>query len=187
MSIRSFIAVDPSPEVSEHLGSFIQRLSKETKGFKWVDPEAIHLTLRFLGDVEPSTLETLKDRLPQAVSGLAPISLQARGVGFFPNAQRPRVVWAGLEGEVEKLKALQARVAEAVEGFDVKPEEDRDVTPHLTLARVKDPQSAVGVARILQAGRESDFGEFVVSSVILYKSDLTPSGARYTKLETFQF
>lgn len=187
MGIRSFIAVDPSDEVANRLADFVRRLSKETKGFRWLEPHALHLTLRFLGDVEEKVLKSVDEGLKIVSSETSPIALQVRGVGFFPSVQRPRVVWAGLEGEVEKLSNLQALVEEVLKGFPVHEEEKRPFTPHLTLARAKDPQAAVGVAKILQHGKGADFGEFTVRSLILYKSRLTPQGSEYSKLEEFNF
>jgi len=187
--IRSFIAVDPSAEVAARLAAFVDRLSKETKGFKWVEAEGIHLTLRFLGEVDEDVLKSVVERLKIASLEGGPLSLRVHGIGFFPSAQRPRVVWAGLEGDVDRLISIQDKVEKALEGLEIHQEEKRGFKPHLTLARVKDPRMATGVARILQSilelPNDADFGEFYVKSLVLYKSDLTPMGARYTKLGEF--
>lgn len=184
--IRSFIAVDPSTEVSGAISDLIGRLEGETRGFRWVRSEGLHLTLRFLGEVDPSVLDTVGERLEKIAANLPPARLQAKGVGFFPSAERARVVWVGLEGETDRLVSLQSAVEQVLEGLPVHREERRAFTPHLTIARVKDFRTATGVARILQNSQEADFGEFSVESLVLYKSNLTPQGARYTKLKEFK-
>ncbi len=185
MKIRSFIAVDLPDEVLARLVRFIDRTSKGTKGFSWVTGEKIHLTLRFLGAIEETVLKSVSERLNPVVSAQTPLALQVRGVGFFPSVQRPRIVWAGLEGEIDTLRLLQGKIEAVLEGLEVHPREDREFKAHLTLARVKDFRTATGVARILQSTKEAEFGDFVVNSLFLYKSDLTPKGSRYTKLDEF--
>lgn len=185
MRVRSFIAVDPSPEVVGRIGEMIRLLAKQTHGFRWVDPAGMHLTLRFLGEVEPSVMEVITERLSAIARSGVPFRLNAKEIGFFPSIERPRVVWAGLEGEVDRFISLQAAVEEAVRGLSVHQEKERAVTPHLTIARIKDFRTMTGVAKILQVGKGAAFGEFLVEKIALYKSSLTPQGARYTKLGEF--
>lgn len=183
--MRTFIAVDPSPDVLARLNAYVERVSKRTKGFSWADSSKIHLTLRFLGDIEETVRKSVADRLNTVCSKEIPILIKARGVGFFPSARKPRIVWAGLEGDIDRLNRLQAVIERVLEGLEVHPCEERDFKPHLTLARIKDFRIASGVASILQGSQEVEFGEFAVKSVFLYKSDLTPKGSRYTKLNEF--
>lgn len=186
MTIRSFIAVDPSPEVLSRIAAAIKGLESETRGFRWVRPEGIHLTLRFLGGVEEEILSKIGGRVEQLVRGEGPISLTASGLGFFPNPSRPRVVWVGLQGETARLMGVQRKVEEAVYDLPVHQERERGFTPHITVARIADFHSCSGIARVLEAARSADFGDFTVGSLILYKSDLTPQGAKYTKLREFK-
>lgn len=183
MDVRSFIAVDPSKKLREGVLAFVEQLRSETKGVKWAD--SFHLTLRFLGGVEEGLLQTIKDRLTRVAVRHRPFSLEVGGIGVFPNPARPRVVWLGLEGETERLIALQRDVAEAVSDLPVHPEEKREFRPHLTLGRIRDPREVKGLDYLLKA-EAPDLGGFRVEELILFKSDLTPKGARYTKIETFK-
>jgi 2'-5' RNA ligase len=190
MKTRSFIAVDPSPEVLARIAGVIKKLEPQTHGFRWVGPDGIHLTLRFLGGLEEETLLKIQERLEQLAGGESTISLSASGMGFFPDPLRPRVVWVGLSGETDRLKTLQSKVdevvREAVRDLPVHEEKGRNFTPHLTVARIPDFRKASGVAQVLAEAKRSEFGPFPVDSLILYKSDLTPGGARYTKLKSFK-
>jgi len=182
---RAFIAVDPSSEVLRRLGDAIRALEKKTRGFRWVRSEGIHLTLRFLGEIDEETLAAVDERLKQLAPSCEPIPLSASGLGFFPGPEKPRIVWAGLAGGEGRLSDLQGRVHQLVEDLPVHPEKDREFTPHLTLARIPNFRAASGVSAILQAASEARFGEFTVDRLFLYKSRLTPEGARYTKLKEY--
>lgn len=185
MKIRAFIAVDPPDPVVEEIVKFLSRLEKETRGVRWVNPDGVHLTLRFLGGVEAETLAQIQSRMKRVAEGFGPFSLCPSGLGFFPHISRPRIVWVGLTGETERLKALQSAVAEGVADLPVKPEEKRDFHPHLTLGRIRDFHQISGLVKIVEEGKGWEPSEFRVGEIILYKSDLTPKGARYTKLGTF--
>lgn len=185
MTIRAFIAVDPSEDVVRNLSATVKSLEKRTTGFRWVRPEAIHLTLRFLGEIEEDLVATIDGRLAPLAGSFGPISLAAAGLGFFPRPENPRIVWAGLTGEIDRLADLQKRVQEAVEDLPVHQEKERDFTPHLTLARIPNFRGASGVPAVLQAAPAADFGAFTADRLFLYKSRLTPEGARYTKLKEY--
>lgn len=185
MKIRTFIAVDPSEEVLRRLADRIRVLEKQTKGFRWVRPEGIHLTLKFLGEIEEETVTAVDDRLGQLTPSFETIPLEASGIGFFPGPDRPHIVWVGLQGEIGRLVALQSQVAKAVQDLPVKPEEARTFTPHLTLARIPNFRAASGVSVVLKTAPEASFGKFIVDRLFLYKSRLTPQGAKYTKLKEY--
>ena len=187
MKIRSFIAVDPSSEVTAKINNVLKDLEGQTRGVRWVHSDGLHLTLRFLGEIEKEVLDAIQEKISQLVTEESPISLQASGIGFFPNASRPRVVCVGLKGETEKLEAVQKKIRRAVADLPVHREKEREFSPHITLARIADFHRASGVARILEAAKSADFGDFEVKALILYKSRLTPQGSRYTKLQEFSF
>ncbi len=186
MKIRSFIAVDPPPEVLDKIADMIESLEKQTRGMRWVNPDGIHLTLRFLGEVDEEVFPEIESRLKQLALGEGPISLTASGLGFFPDPARPRIVWVGLGGETDRLESLGKKVNEAFRDLPVHPEEAREFKPHITVARIADHHRASGIARILEKGKGAQFGSFSVNTLILYKSNLTPDGARYTKLKEFK-
>jgi len=185
MTIRAFIAVDPSPEIVRRITEKIRVWEPKTKGFRWVRPEALHLTLRFLGEVDEATLAQVDERLGQLVPTLPSMSLSVEGVGFFPNPEKPRVAWAGLTGDCGPLEELQKKIHEAVSNLSVHPEKDREFSPHLTLARIPNWRGSSGVNELLKASPEWTLGSFSVDRVFLYKSRLTPEGASYSKLKEY--
>jgi 2'-5' RNA ligase len=184
--MRCFVAVDLPAEIREELGKFTSSPSLGSLGriVRWTRPENIHLTLKFLGAVPRETLPELQSALDGALAGRPPCSLSVKGTGVFPPRGRPRVVWIGLAGETDSLAALQSAVESALAplGF---PREKRPFTPHLTVGRVRDPRrpgAALGEA--IAANREREWGECVVDRVHLMRSELFPTGPRYSILHT---
>lgn len=186
MGTRSFIAIDPSPEVAEQLLRAIDRMRQGSGGIRWMRDDQLHLTLRFLGSVDEEILEQISSRLEPLARKFSPLPLHVRGIGFFPSPDRPRIVWVGINGAIETLVRLYEGVELAVQGLTPVSKQDRAFRPHITIGRVHEPHKRYGMSRILTIGEVVDFGEFIADQLILYKSDLTPRGARYTKLGTFQ-
>ena len=183
--IRAFIAVELPPAVREAVEGVVRELrSGIGDGVRWVRPEGIHLTLKFLGDIDADSVPAISDALGSCAASAAPFDLFLEGVGVFPNARRPRVVWIGLGGALEPLLALQQSVERELEelGF---ARERRPFTPHLTLGRVRDGVSASqvrGVSEAIAATTVERRAELPVREISLMQSDLRPSGAVYTRL-----
>lgn len=175
---RVFIAIELPDEIKAVLGSFVD----EVPGLRWVPPEQIHLTLRFVGDLLPQTLAQLKKNLSAVTC--APFPLTLRGVGHFPPHGHPRVLWVGLD-ESAPLAALQHQVESAVVRVGVAPE-GRRFSPHITLARIKENASAA-VARFEAQQRELVLPTFTASEFILFSSVLSQRGATHRKEETYRF
>ncbi|MCQ2560139.1 MAG: RNA 2',3'-cyclic phosphodiesterase [Clostridia bacterium] len=138
---------------------------------KWVKPEQLHMTLVFLGEVEQKQVPDLIAQVRQKTEGFAPFELQINRLGFFPNAQQPRVFWAGLAGAVKNLRALQAQVLQGVEAVGL-PVEKRSFSPHLTLARIKSLSGKIESLPSLNL-------RWPVASLQLFSSQLTPQGSIY--------
>lgn len=184
--LRTFIAIDLSPELRASLGDLQDRLRGELGrgSVRWVQPQGIHLTLKFLGDTSPGQLDAIRQAVARAAATVRPFTVSACGVGCFPNTRQPRVVWVGLEelsGALLRLRnAVESEVAPL--GF---PTEKRPFQPHLTLGRVQRGASSADVRRVGQviaATETGALGEMVVSAVSFIKSDLRPTGAVYTTL-----
>lgn len=186
MKLRTFIAIDPSPEVTGHLVDAIDRMRQGSGGIRWLRGDQFHLTLRFLGSVEEEVLEKISSRLEELGQRSSPLTLLVRGIGFFPSPDRPRIVWAGIDGETEGLRSLYEGVEGVVQGLTPVSKEERNFRPHITIGRVHEPHKRYGMQRILAIGEAVEFGQFIGDQLLLYKSDLTPRGARYTKLQTFK-
>ena len=149
---------------------------------RWVAVSSIHLTLKFLGEIEPDVLPPLPEALRTASMGESGFSLLLRGLGAFPNLHGPRVVWCAVEGDTERLKRLQERVEQACAKFGFAPE-GREFHPHLTLGRVQGKRNLQHLLEYIKVGSDLE-SAFAVDRYHVYKSTLTPKGAIYNVLET---
>lgn len=183
--IRSFIAI----ELPGDLKAGLLRLQSEMKSsgytfVKWVAPEGIHLTLKFLGNVPAGKVAEITKALVKASEGITPFQLATTGLGVFPNLNRPNVFWLGVGGDMEKLTALQKRIDDMLEpkGF---PREKRAFTPHLTLARIREtasPQNRRDFGELVSKTNFDSTYKIEVSSINLMRSQLLPGGAVYSRL-----
>jgi 2'-5' RNA ligase len=178
---RLFVAIELPGEVKRRLVA----LQTDIPGARWVKPDAMHLTLKFIGDQVP---EAQIGPIRAALAGIEQrrFNLVVRGVGRFPPGmkQAPRVVWAGIVDQ-PALKQLQAAVERALEPLGFEPER-RDFNPHITLARVQGDRAGPGAAALLERERGFDGGAFEVRHFALIRSDLLPTGPRYTQLALFK-
>jgi len=180
-NLRTFIAID----IPGNILSEIRELQEGIKdyGFKirWVRPESIHLTLKFLGDIKAVKINEIAEAISKTVVRYTPISLQAKGVGVFPGIKRPQVLWVGLAGQLEPLVSLQKTLDENLEtiGF---PMEKRPFKGHLTMGRMKAKIDVKKFGDVLMTFRSFESEAFTADKIILYKSELKPSGAVYTEL-----
>jgi 2'-5' RNA ligase len=180
-TIRTFIAI----EIPKTVISKIRELQGVIKayGFKirWVRAENIHLTLKFLGDIEEIKINEIAEAVSKTAEQHSPISLKAKGIGVFPGIKRPRVLWVGLSGQLEALIKLQQTLDENLIALGFSSEE-RPLKGHLTMGRIKDRIDVKKLGDALMAFRRFESETFTTGQIILYKSELTPSGAIYTKL-----
>jgi len=179
--IRSFVAVSLPAEVRARLEQYGKELKSLGLYGSFPKSDSFHLTLKFLGNIPEQKVDAIGGALEQAVTGLAPFQLEVRGLGVFPNPSSARVVWIGF-GHSEALSALQARVERVLEELEFPPE-DRPFRPHLTLARLKSKDNLRALQEYLrEAGPSATAGTVPVDEVVLFRSDLRPDGARYTRL-----
>jgi 2'-5' RNA ligase len=185
--IRAFIAIDLSPEILQRLEQVSVQLKTRLEGVpvRWVLVDNIHLTLKFLGDVSVANVEMLKKILKTEVNEHHAFEISVGGLGAFPSPHRPRVVWVGLEAPTE-LMAVQNGVESAMARLGYAREE-RPFSAHLTLGRVS--RNAMGrderlIGDAIEAIKLGFLGVARVNEVHLYKSDLHPNGAVYTRLST---
>jgi 2'-5' RNA ligase len=184
--LRAFIAIEIPPEIKKAIAAQTASLQKETGHIvRWVATDNIHLTLKFLGEVSPSSLELLSQTLHSECIQHNPFEISVSNLGCFPNPRRPRVIWIGLNAPVD-LGRLQYKIetAAACLGYEV---DEKPFSPHLTIGRVRE-QASLGelnhIHATLAARNIGDLGSFNVSAVILFKSDLLPAGPVYTSLYT---
>lgn len=183
---RLFIAIEIPAAVLDELMAIQNRLKEEAPSgtVKWVRPQGIHLTLKFLGDVPVTKRDTLENALGSAVKTHSPFTLAATGLGCFPNLKRPRVVWVGVAQQLVELGALRDAVEEHIAPLGY-PTEDRPFNPHLTLGRIKREarrDAIQQVTRLVEATTVDARYTWEVDAVHLIRSELKPTGAVYTQL-----
>ena len=184
--MRAFIDIELSEAVRRAIEEFIAEFRKWGVRASWVKPENLHLTLRFLGEVDEATLAGLGDSLARAYRGTAPFCLEVAGAGCFPNPRRPSVLWAGVPDAPEVLWTVQAIAETAAREWGLKAE-GKTYTPHVTVARIRDSRGRDGLSKCLDEAKRFRAGEFAVQNVSLFSSTLTPQGAIYRKLREFPF
>jgi 2'-5' RNA ligase len=182
--IRAFISIDLPEDIKTNL-TRLQNILKagNYSWLRWVKPEGIHLTLKFLGDVSSDKIDEITMAINDAVRGTGPFSLHIEGTGVFPNLKRIQVVWVGLDGDLDILRNLQQRVEDNMEILGY-PAEGREFTPHLTLARVRlqpPPHELEKFTQVLTTTKPFE-GRILVKNVNFMESQLTPRGAIYNKL-----
>jgi len=184
--IRTFIAIELDETIKGALADLQEQLKAKVPQdtVRWVRPEGIHLTLKFLGNVPAGRIEEIKRALTQACAGFSALSLSVGRLGCFPRPQRPRVIWVGVQEETGSLKRLQKAIEGEMERLGFAPE-GREFHAHLTLGRTQRRASSGDVRRLGQLVEGMDVGELgqmEARAVSLMRSDLKPTGAVYTRL-----
>ncbi len=188
--IRTFIAIELSDAERLALRRLQERLKSTpaARYVRWVAPEGIHLTLKFLGGVDTAQMPALQHAVAGACAGVPPHTLTLDGIGAFPNTRRPNVVWVGVGGDIETAARLADQIDQACAALGF-PRETRPFSPHLTLGRVKRdirPSDQQFVGEMVNTTQVGELGRFRVERVSLMKSDLRPTGSVYTQLSAVE-
>ena len=184
-SVRAFVAVLISPAAKTALRNVVGLLKVDAPGgVRWIDPEGIHLTLKFLGNVGPARVPEIAAAMRGGAQGAPLFRLHLSGLGMFPNEKRPRVLWAGVQGDLDSLQELQGRIEDGLAGLGF-PREGRPFRAHLTLGRVRDQASGeerrqINAAMLAVSLEATE--NWLVETVCLVQSHLSPSGATYSTL-----
>jgi 2'-5' RNA ligase len=184
-AIRTFICIEVPETIKERIASLQQELRRSDAQISWVKPSNIHLTIKFLGDVPASKIETVRLAVERAASSINKFEIEVGDAGCFPAPRNPRVLWVGLTNLPEGMKQLHIRVEDelAREGFE---RESKRFSPHLTIGRVRAPKGASRVAEDLIAkGFEPE--RFQAREIIIMRSDLNSKGSTYTPQATIPF
>jgi RNA 2',3'-cyclic 3'-phosphodiesterase len=182
--VRLFVALDVPDQTRRALHAVVDDFSAVCRGARWVRPEGIHVTLKFIGHIEDAKLPDIQETL-SCVHHENAIHLAFRQFGFFPNEKRPRVFYVGIEAG-DALAALAREIEDRLEPLDIAKEE-RTFQPHLTLARFKTNEGLPELRKKLGALPSQDFGRAAVAEFHLYQSMLQSGGSVYTKLSTYRF
>ena len=192
--MRIFIGIDLDSEVRSRIARLLEGVEGFAPDAGWARPESLHITLKFIGEQTPEQVEAITERLRRVESSL--FEIRSAGYGFFPSAKAPRVFWIGIQGGPQ-LATLAESIDAAVAELGI-PREGRPYSPHLTLARAggrsglpkwrkgNGPNTTfAALERRLAAMSELDFGTMTAHEFILYQSQLSPGGSKYTKLQRF--
>jgi RNA 2',3'-cyclic 3'-phosphodiesterase len=187
--VRLFVALEIPSAVRDNLAALIKELhsadfASAKHRARWVRPENLHVTLKFIGHVDAARLDAIRARLSQVRSD-SPVDVRFRGLGFFPVEKHPRVLWAGMEAS-PNLAALANDIDQQLEPLGI-ARETRAFTPHLTLARFDPPGISDKLRAAIQKNTACEFGAFRTNEFHLIESKLKPSGAEYTTLQSFPF
>ncbi len=178
--MRLFIALPLPPEVEESLGKIIFVLKQKRGRVKWVNSKNIHLTMKFLGETDEIKLDGICQSLSRiALKHKSIISIIDR-IGGFPNLKHPRVIWAGLRENIDRLEAVASDVEAEMAGFGFEPE-NRPFKSHLTLGRVKDNSDLHELTKYLESNQFPP-ERVLFDRIVLFKSVLTPTGPIYERL-----
>lgn len=180
--IRSFLAADPPLTLLESIISATVKLRTYAPDVKWVKPEGIHLTLKFMGNIEEVQIEPIIDVIRPVITNQKPLALSAEGIGAFPNLRRPRVIWVGVVGDRERLMVIQKRIEQSLSALGF-PMGNRPFSPHLTLGRIRSGKKVPDLTDRIRELEGITFTPFTVSELVLYKSILRRDGTIYTPLQ----
>jgi 2'-5' RNA ligase len=180
--IRAFIAVEIDPQVIRRISAAIDQLKPQIFGVRWTAAENFHLTLKFLGDVEEARIDPIGAALEDHLHLFPRFSINAKGLGVFPDMRRSRVLWVGLAAS--ELASLASELQSTLERFGFAAE-TRSFTPHLTIGRWRQINRAPkSLGPSLESWKDYPFGATNVNEVILFQSLLNPRGAVHTRLKT---
>lgn len=184
--MRTFIAVEIEPSIKEKISSLVGEFGKTGAKVSWVKKESIHLTLKFLGEVEEKKIKEVSEKLKLIASKIKPFRIKVEGTGWFPEkGSSPRVLWIGIKYH-EQMKILWEEIEKELEKTGFR-KEVRGFSPHITIGRVKGNGSIHKVLEVLRKSMTHTFGEMEVKRVILFQSILKPDGAEYIPIEKFDF
>jgi len=183
--IRAFIAIELPDELKLALIQLQTELQSARQSFvKWVVPEGIHLTLKFLGNIAVDNINEIIEAINRASKGISPFQVETTDLGVFPNSRNPRVFWLGIGGNLDSLINLQKRIDDVMKPMGFVPEK-RAFTPHLTLARIRESASLQNRREFSNLIDRAHFDikyKIGINSISLMRSQLLPGGAVYTCL-----
>ncbi|MCM8766279.1 MAG: RNA 2',3'-cyclic phosphodiesterase [Candidatus Omnitrophica bacterium] len=183
--MRTFIAVEISEEVRKEIVQIQEELKKTEADVKWVESKNMHLTLKFLGEVEAEKIELIKENLRRITQEIKSFEIAFQGLGVFPNLEFPRVVWVGIEKGKEEMVKLAMKIDDELQklGF---PKERRPFSCHLTLGRVRSSKNRDKLKRAIKERENFKIKSIMdLKECILFRSQLTPAGPIYTALAQF--
>ena len=185
MGIRSFLAFELPPDIKREVARISVEVKKSGIEAGWVKPGNIHLTIVFMGDVNEKDIPAIISRIDNTVGEYEPFKISLGGMGVFPDVRKPRVLWLGLDGEIERLSSLRDDLQKPLEVYGIK-QEKRAFRPHLTLGRFRKPvKDRDALEKIIDAYKDISGPDGKLDELILFKSELKPGGPVYTRIHSW--
>lgn len=186
-TVRTFVAVETNEVVRRQARELIEALRAAGADVKWVEPQNMHLTIKFLDEVPLREIPRVSEAVQQAVADAAPFEMEIRGAGAFPHPGRPQTLWLGAGSGAERLVALHAEMEKRLAKLGFR-KESRPFAPHLTIGRVRQRGPAVvELGRLLKQHAEFEAGRFRVAEFVVFSSELGPKGPTYAALSRARF
>jgi RNA 2',3'-cyclic 3'-phosphodiesterase len=182
--MRSFIAIELPQEIKDTLGRLQQKLKTAGADVKWVEPKNIHLTLKFLGEIDEPTKDRISSSLKEICRSKSAFSISLSSCGAFPTTDSPRVIWAGIKDGDSQVKAIAQHIENNLAQIGL-PKEDREFSSHITLGRTRSSKNRKQLSELLSNLKTLE-GSFPAAKLTLYKSTLPPRGPVYEILQEFQ-
>ncbi len=181
--MRCFIAINLDDSLRKEIDKYIGELKAGNRDVRWVPPENLHITLKFLGETPEDSVKEISEKLSSVAAHHKPLRIKLHGVGVFPDRKRPRVIWIDLL-DAEGLLKIKEQVEKVIItlGFN---EENRSFSPHLTIGRIRELKDRGRLLKDVETLKDKDFGNIDVKKISLMRSDLKPTGAQYTALAEF--
>ena len=183
--VRTFIGIALNDAVRKNLVSLQRELSAGGAKVKWVEEENLHLTMKFLGDVDMTLIGEIGQVLQDSVAQVEPFTFTVHGAGAFPGTASARIVWVGATGPIETLAKIYNHLNENLARLGV-ARENRRYVPHITLGRVKSPSKGRELTELIKKNSEKVFGDVDAGEILLMMSELSSSGPKYSVLSTAQ-
>ena len=180
-TVRTFIAVELPQEIHDTLRRLQDVLRGSMPDVRWTKASNIHLTLKFLGDVQVSRLDAISEALRDVARQFSPFNMSLNGIGAFPNSRKPRIIWVGIDQGADELVQMAQKIDASMKrlGF---PREKRPFRPHLTVGRIRRLEHPVVMTEALERSDVGELGEFTVQRASFIRSQLDPAGSIYTTL-----
>jgi 2'-5' RNA ligase len=181
--VRTFVSIEIPEDIKDNIEKSIGEMKVALQPIKWVDKKNQHITLKFLGWVEDRKIDDLTGSLTDLAKDFGTIKVSFAGLGVFPDAKRPRVVWVGIDEGGDRVKKLAERLEDRLSKEGYREGEDREFSPHLTIGRIKEKIDAEALSSYIEKNKKADFGGFVVKNISLMKSTLRRSGPIYEEIK----
>jgi len=182
--MRSFIAIEILEDIKDKITEIQQKLKATNADVKWTEPNNIHLTLKFLGEIDDEKLGKIINLLPSVARGCKPFKIEIGGVGKFPPRGIPRIIWVGCKGGLSAIGSLSKSIDECVSDIGI-AKEKREFAAHVTIGRVRTSRNATFLNETIEILSGASFGSQIVKKIVLFKSQLGGTAPVYTAIKDF--